>query len=78
MIRRRTGRPPKRRSVPFVFARYGFGASKFGAAPPDTAFVIDHARELDRVLDSPPKADTIGYCELTSSFEAARAPIVMR
>jgi len=37
-------------SVPFVFARYGFGASKFGADPPDTRFVIDHARELDRAL----------------------------
>ena len=37
-------------SVPFVFARYGFGAPKFGAAPPDTRWVIDHARELDRVL----------------------------
>jgi phosphoglycolate phosphatase len=36
--------------VPFVFTRYGFGASKFGAAPPDTPFVIDHARELDRAL----------------------------
>src|SRR5687767_8687916 len=36
--------------VPFVFARYGFGASKFGSAPPQTEFVIDHARELDRVL----------------------------
>ncbi|MBY0497620.1 MAG: HAD-IA family hydrolase [Cyanobacteria bacterium] len=46
--------------VPFVFARYGFGAAKFGAEPPDTTFVIDHAREL------------------TSSLEAARAPIVMR
>lgn len=47
-------------NVPFVFARYGFGASKFGAEPPDTKFVIDHAREL------------------TSSLDAARAPIVMR
>ena len=47
-------------NVPFVFARYGFGASKFGAEPPDTQFVIDHAREL------------------TSSLDAARAPIVMR
>jgi phosphoglycolate phosphatase len=37
-------------AVPFVFARYGFGASKFGAAPPHTGFVIDHARELDRAL----------------------------
>ena len=46
--------------TPFVFARYGFGASKFGAEPPDTPFVIDHPREL------------------TSSFEAARAPIVIR
>ena len=36
--------------VPFVFARYGFGASKFGAVPPNTGFVIDHARELDGVL----------------------------
>jgi len=35
--------------VPFVFARYGFGASKFGA-PPDTALVIDQPRELDRIL----------------------------
>jgi phosphoglycolate phosphatase len=36
--------------IPFVFARYGFGASKFGSTPPSTAFVLDHARELDRVL----------------------------
>jgi hypothetical protein len=36
---------------PFVFARFGFGAPKFGEAPPDTAYLIDHARELDRVLD---------------------------
>ena len=35
---------------PFVFARFGFGAPKFGEAPPNTAYVIDHARELDRVL----------------------------
>jgi phosphoglycolate phosphatase len=37
-------------NVPFVFTRYGFGAPKFGAEPPDTPFVIDHARELERVL----------------------------
>ena len=37
--------------VPFVFARYGFGASKFGSAPPNTEFAIDHARQLDRVLE---------------------------
>jgi len=36
--------------VPFVFARYGFGASKFGSTPPNTELVIDHARELDRAL----------------------------
>jgi phosphoglycolate phosphatase len=36
--------------VPFVFARYGFGAPKFGAEGPDTPYVIDHARDLDRVL----------------------------
>ena len=56
--------------VPFVFARYGFGASKFGSAPPDTEFVIDHARELDRAA--------CGYRAVTNSFDAARAPIVMR
>ena len=39
-------------SVPFVFARYGFGAAKFGADPPDTEFAIDHPRELDRALTS--------------------------
>jgi phosphoglycolate phosphatase len=38
-------------SVPFVFARFGFGATKFGSAPPNTHYVIDHARELDRVLE---------------------------
>jgi phosphoglycolate phosphatase len=36
--------------VPFVFARYGFGASKFGENPPRTEFVIDHARDLDWIL----------------------------
>ena len=35
---------------PFVFARYGFGAPKF-ATPPDTPYVIDHPRELSKVLD---------------------------
>jgi phosphoglycolate phosphatase len=35
---------------PFVFARFGFGATKFDA-PPDTPFVIDHPRELDAVLN---------------------------
>jgi phosphoglycolate phosphatase len=37
--------------VPFVFARYGFGAVKFGSVPPRTELVIDHARELDGVLE---------------------------
>jgi phosphoglycolate phosphatase len=37
--------------VPFVFTRYGFGAGKFGAEPPDTTLVLDHARELDRALN---------------------------
>jgi phosphoglycolate phosphatase len=36
--------------VPFVWTRYGFGAGKFGAAPPRTPFVIDHARELEQTL----------------------------
>ena len=35
---------------PFVFARYGFGAPKF-ATPPDTPHIINHPRELDRVLE---------------------------
>lgn len=35
---------------PFVFARFGFGATKFGEAPPQTEYVIDHVRELDQVL----------------------------
>ena len=37
--------------VPFVFARYGFGASKFGSAPPNTEFVIDHAARAGGVLE---------------------------
>jgi len=36
---------------PFVFARYGFGAAKFGAAPPATPFIVDHPRNLSAVLD---------------------------
>lgn len=36
--------------VPFVWARYGFGAERFGSTPPHTPHVIDHARELDSVL----------------------------
>jgi phosphoglycolate phosphatase len=36
---------------PFVFARYGFGAVKFGTAPPATPFNVDHPRELSAVLD---------------------------
>lgn len=35
----------------FAFARYGFGAGKFGDAPPSTPYVLDHARELAAVLD---------------------------
>jgi phosphoglycolate phosphatase len=37
-------------NCPFVFARFGFGATKFDA-PPDTPLAIDHPRELDAVLD---------------------------
>jgi phosphoglycolate phosphatase len=36
---------------PFVLARYGFGAAKFGTSPPDTPYAIDHVRELSAVLD---------------------------
>jgi phosphoglycolate phosphatase len=39
-------------NCPFVFARFGFGATKFGDHPPDTPYVIDHARELDLALGS--------------------------
>lgn len=39
-------------SVPFIFTRYGFGAPKFGSTPPNTPYVIDHARDLERVLAS--------------------------
>ena len=35
---------------PFVFARFGFGAARFGEAPPGTDYAIDHIRELDQVL----------------------------
>lgn len=38
-------------SCPFVFARYGFGAVKFGNQPPSTAYVINHARDFAAVLD---------------------------
>jgi phosphoglycolate phosphatase len=38
-------------NCPFVFARFGFGATKFGGHPPDTPYVIDHARELESVVD---------------------------
>jgi phosphoglycolate phosphatase len=37
--------------APFVFARYGFGAVKFGPEPPDTPLVVDHPRDLSAVLD---------------------------
>jgi len=37
-------------NVPFVFARYGFGAGKFGTTPPNAAAMVDHAREIDRAL----------------------------
>ena len=36
---------------PFVFARYGFGAAKFGNQPAPTPYVVDHARQLAAVLD---------------------------
>jgi phosphoglycolate phosphatase len=37
--------------VPFVFARFGFGAPKF-ASPPNTPFVVDHPRELVGVVEA--------------------------
>ena len=38
-------------SCAFGFARYGFGAAKFGAQPPQTPYVLNHARELAAMLD---------------------------
>ncbi len=35
----------------FVFARYGFGAVKFGNTPPETPWVVDHPRDLSAVFD---------------------------
>ncbi len=35
----------------FAFARYGFGAIRFGADLPSTSFVLDHPRDLAWVLD---------------------------
>jgi phosphoglycolate phosphatase-like HAD superfamily hydrolase len=35
----------------FAFARYGFGAARFGDTPPSTPYVLDHARELAGVLE---------------------------
>lgn len=40
-------------NAPFVFARYGFGAGKFGTTPPRADLVIDHPRELVRLLWRP-------------------------
>jgi phosphoglycolate phosphatase len=39
-------------NCPFVLARYGFGAVKFGDGPAVTPFAIDHPRELSAVLDA--------------------------
>lgn len=36
--------------VAFVFARYGFGAKRFGPASPDTSFVLDRPSDLAAVL----------------------------
>lgn len=38
-------------ACPFVLARYGFGAAKFGGQSP-TPFAIEQARELSAVLDA--------------------------
>ncbi len=36
---------------PFVWARYGFAAVKFGSTPPATPFIVDHPRDLSAALD---------------------------
>jgi phosphoglycolate phosphatase len=36
---------------PFVWARYGFGAARFGTRRPETPYVIDEPRELIGIVD---------------------------
>jgi phosphoglycolate phosphatase len=52
-------------ACPFVLAAYGFGVVKFGGAPPPSAAVARHPRELPSAVE-------------TLTLDAARMPIVMR
>jgi phosphoglycolate phosphatase len=36
---------------PFVFARYGFGAARFGDTPPQTPFTADHPRQFVPIVE---------------------------
>jgi phosphoglycolate phosphatase len=38
--------------IPFVWARYGFGAARFGDVPPDTSYRIGTPAELVALVDS--------------------------
>ena len=64
--------------VPFVFARYGFGAARFGAAPPDTPFVIDHARELDAARSAEADYLTATDQQLRRGARADRHALIVR
>ena len=57
---------------PFVFARYGFGAAKFGKHPAPTPYVMDHARELSVILDGIHGPQRHQVTEKTASSLASR------
>lgn len=38
-------------NMSFAWARYGFGSTRFDAAPPDTPYVLDRPSDLPAVLD---------------------------
>jgi phosphoglycolate phosphatase len=41
----------RRGGIPFVWARYGFGAARFGPRGPDTPYVLGRPADLPAVLD---------------------------
>ena len=63
---------------PFVFARYGFGAAKFGDQPALTPYVIDHARELSVILDRIHGPQSHRVTEKTSSLASLRDAAQMK
>lgn len=58
---------------PFVLARYGFGAAKFGDQPPLTPYVVDHARELWMILGGIPGPQSHRVTEKTASSLASHS-----